>query len=218
MRPAIRHVPVHWDRHITAVWPVSLALIMSVTFRPWFIHQTHQQVTQAVEAAININRPYCLPVKGEGRNNPTRACYQCIAVCKLGRIYIYRKAKLINFLSYNATKSFFIQTTFYLYYLYKLFKEDIHKLVFKQKTPTWLYLFIQKDFSFEIMLKILHFGPYLLFHNSIERDAQLGQLRFQRGELRSLLRKEKNPNISGSNWRLESFPLKFKSIRNIGKF
>jgi len=38
------------------------------------------------------------------------------------------------------------------------------------------------------MLKILHFGPYLLFHNSIERNTQLGQLRFQRGKLRSLLK------------------------------
>lgn len=87
-----------------------------------------------------------------------------------------------------------------------------------KRTPTSLYLFIQKDFSFEIMLKILYFSPYLLFHNSIERDTQLGQLRFQRGELRSLLRKEKNPNISGSKWRLESFSLNFKSIRNIHKF
>lgn len=88
----------------------------------------------------------------------------------------------------------------------------------KRRTPTSLYLFIQKDFSFEIMLKILHFSPNLLFHNSIERDTQLGQLRFQRGKLRSLLRKEKNPNISGSQWRLESFTLNFKSIRNINKF
>ena len=88
----------------------------------------------------------------------------------------------------------------------------------KRRTLTSLYLFIQKDFSFEIMLKILHFSPYLLFHNGIERDTQLGQLRFQRGELRSLLRKEKNPNISGSKRRLESFILNFKSIRNIGKF
>lgn len=89
----------------------------------------------------------------------------------------------------------------------------------KSKTPTSLYLFIQKDFSFEIMLKILHFSPYLLFHNSIERDTQLGQLRFQRGELRSLLRKgKKSSNISGSKWRLESLTLNFKSIRNIHKF
>lgn len=55
-----------------------------------------------------------------------------------------------------------------------------------------LYLFIQKDFSFEIMLKILNFGPYLLFYNSIERNTQLGQLRFQRGKLRSLLWKKRS--------------------------
>jgi len=92
-------------------------------------------------------------------------------------------------------------------------------LFLNKRTPTSLYLFIQKDFSFEIMLKILHFSPYLLFNNSIERDPQLGQLRFQRGELRSLLRKEKtNPNISGSRWRLESFTLNFKSTRNLHKF
>lgn len=81
-----------------------------------------------------------------------------------------------------------------------------------RRTQTSLYLFIQKDFSFEIMLKILHFSPYLLFHNSIERDTQLGQLGFQRGELRSLLNKGKNPNISVNKWRLESFTM--KTIRN----
>lgn len=89
---------------------------------------------------------------------------------------------------------------------YQLFKEDIHKVVFKQRpvprqkinTLTSLYLFIQKDFSFEVMLKIFHFSPYLLFHNCIERDTQLGQLRFQRGKLRSLLRQQKRTKISAS--------------------
>lgn len=105
----------------------------------------------------------------------------------------YRKTKPINFLNYSPTKSFFNQTTFYLFIQPPQRGHSYICFLNKRRTPTSLYLFIQKDFSFEVMLKILHFSPYVLFNNSIERDTQLGQLGFQRGELRSLLSKGTKP-------------------------
>lgn len=51
-----------------------------------------------------------------------------------------------------------------------------------------IYLLIQKYFPFEIWLKIHHLSPNVLFHNSIQGDAQLVKLRLQRGQLSSFLK------------------------------
>lgn len=41
------------------------------------------------------------------------------------------------------------------------------------------------------MLEILYFRTNLLFHNSVEGDTQLVKLRFERGKLGSLLKRQK---------------------------
>lgn len=52
-----------------------------------------------------------------------------------------------------------------------------------------MHLFIQEDFSFEIRLEVLHFGPDLLLDHCIEGDTQLVQLGLQGGQVHSLLQK-----------------------------
>lgn len=150
MRLAIQHVTVYWDKpHYCNLACTSWINCLSPSDLDSYIINISKSHSQW-KKGIKINRSYCLPVKGEGRNNPATACYRCIAteqfVSWAGEIDIYRNPKLINFLNYNATKTFFIQTTFYLYYLYKLFKEDIHKLVFKQKNTDFTIPFHPERF------------------------------------------------------------------------
>lgn len=60
-----------------------------------------------------------------------------------------------------------------------------------------MHLFVQEDFSFEIRLEVLHFGPDLLLYHCIEGDTQLVQLGLQGGQVRSLL--QKTGMVRGTN-------------------